>query len=234
MSVLLAELLGTMIIVLFGDAVVANVVLNRTKGNNSGWIVITTAWAIGVALAVYIFGPISGGHFNPAVTLALASIGQFPWADVPAYIFFQIAGGFIGAVVVWANFIPHWKVTDDKDAKLAVFCTGPAIRDYKHNFFSECIATFILLFCILGLGTANMVQGFGPATVGILIWGLGLAFGGTTGYAMNPARDLGPRIAHFVLPVAGKRDSDWAYSWVPVLGPICGGVVAALFFNLIF
>jgi glycerol uptake facilitator protein len=234
MSHLLAELLGTMIIVLFGDAVVANVVLNKTKGQNSGWIVITTAWAIGVALAVYIFGPISGGHFNPAVTLALASIGSFPWADVPGYIFFQMLGGFIGAVIVWANFIPHWKVTDDKDAKLAVFCTGPAIRDYKHNFFSECIATFILLFCILGLGTANMVQGFGPATVGLLIWGLGLAFGGTTGYAMNPARDLGPRIAHFVLPVAGKRDSDWAYSWVPVLGPICGGVAAALVFSMIF
>jgi glycerol uptake facilitator protein len=234
MSVLLAELLGTMIIVLFGDAVVGNVVLNKTKGQNSGWIVITTAWAIGVALAVYIFGPISGGHFNPAVTLALASIGSFPWADVPAYIIFQVAGGFIGAVIVWANFIPHWKVTEDKDAKLAVFCTGPAIRDYKNNFLSEFIATFILLFCILGLGTANMVQGFGPATVGILIWGLGLAYGGTTGYAMNPARDLGPRIAHFVLPIVGKRDSDWAYSWIPVLGPICGGVAAALFFNLIF
>lgn len=234
MSVLLAELLGTMIIVLFGDAVVANVVLNKTKGQNSGWIVITTAWAIGVALAVYIFGPISGGHFNPAVTLALASIGSFPWANVPGYIIAQVAGGFIGAVIVWANFIPHWKVTDDKDAKLAVFCTGPAIRDYKNNFLSEFIATFILLFGILGLGTANMVQGFGPATVGILIWGLGLAYGGTTGYAMNPARDLGPRIAHFVLPVANKRDSDWAYSWIPVLGPICGGVAAALFFNLIF
>lgn len=234
MSVLLAELLGTMIIVLFGDAVVANVVLNKTKGQNSGWIVITTAWAIGVALAVYIFGPISGGHFNPAVTLALASIGSFPWADVPAYIFFQVAGGFIGAVIVWVNFIPHWKVTEDKGAKLAVFCTGPAIRDYKNNFLSEFIATFLLLFCILGLGTANMVQGFGPATVGLLIFGLGLAYGGTTGYAMNPARDLGPRIAHFVLPVAGKGDSDWAYSWVPVLGPICGGVAAALVFNLIF
>ncbi|OGO79491.1 MAG: aquaporin [Clostridiales bacterium GWB2_37_7] len=234
MSVLLAELLGTMIIVLFGDAVVANVVLNKTKGQNSGWIVITTAWAIGVALAVYIFGPISGGHFNPAVTLALASIGKFPWADVPAYIIFQVAGGFIGAVVVWLHYLPHWNVTEDKDAKLAVFCTGPAIRDYKNNFLSEFIATFILLFAILGLGTANMVQGFGPATVGILIFGLGLAFGGTTGYAMNPARDLGPRIAHFVLPILGKRDSDWAYSWIPVLGPICGGVAAALFFSLIF
>lgn len=234
MSVLLAELLGTMIIILFGDAVVANVVLNKTKGQNSGWIVITTSWAIGVALAVYIFGPISGGHFNPAVTIALASIGSFPWADVPGYVIFQIAGGFIGAVIVWLNFLPHWKVTEDKNAKLAVFCTGPAIRDYKNNFLSEFIATFILLFGILGLGTANMVQGFGPATVGILIWGLGLAYGGTTGYAMNPARDLGPRIAHFVLPVANKRDSDWAYSWIPVLGPICGGVAAALFFNLIF
>jgi len=234
MSHFVAEMLGTMIIILFGDAVVANVVLNKTKGNGSGWIVITTAWAIGVTLAVYIFGPISGGHFNPAVTLGLASIDKFPWADVPAYICAQLIGGFLGGVVVWLNFLPHWKVTEDKDAKLAVFCTGPAIRSYKENFLSEFIATFILLFGILGLGTANMVQGFGPATVGILIWGLGLAYGGTTGYAMNPARDLGPRIAHFVLPIVGKRDSDWAYSWIPVLAPITGGVVAALVFKLIF
>lgn len=234
MSHLLAEFLGTMVIILFGDAVVANVVLNKTKGQNSGWIVITTSWAIGVALAVYIFGPISGGHFNPAVTLGLAAIGKFAWAQVPGYIIAQIAGGFVGAVIVWLNYLPHWKVTDDKDAKLGVFCTGPAIRDYKSNFISEFIATFILIFAILGLGTANMVQGFGPLTVGILIWGLGLAYGGTTGYAMNPARDLGPRIAHFVLPVAGKRDSDWAYSWIPVLAPICGGIVAALLFQAIF
>lgn len=234
MSHLLAEFLGTMVIILFGDAVVANVVLNKTKGQNSGWIVITTSWAIGVALAVYIFGPISGGHFNPAVTLGLAAIGKFAWSQVPGYIIAQVAGGFVGGVIVWINFLPHWKVTDDKDAKLAVFCTGPAIRDYKANFISEFIATFILIFAILGLGTANMVQGFGPLTVGILIWGLGLAFGGTTGYAMNPARDLGPRIAHFVLPVAGKRDSDWAYSWIPVLAPICGGIVAALLFKAIF
>lgn len=234
MSHLLAEFLGTMIIILFGDAVVANVVLNKTKGQNSGWIVITTSWAIGVALAVYIFGPISGGHFNPAVTLALASIGKFAWADVPTYILAQLAGGFAGGVIVWLNFLPHWKATDDKDAKLGVFCTAPAIRDYKANFLSEFIATFILLFGILGLGTAKMVEGFGPLTVGILIWGLGLAYGGTTGYAMNPARDLGPRIAHFILPVAGKRDSDWAYSWIPVAAPILGGIAAALVHNLIF
>lgn len=234
MSHLLAEFLGTMVIILFGDAVVANVVLNKTKGQNSGWIVITTSWAIGVALAVYIFGPISGGHFNPAVTLGLAAIGKFAWSEVPGYLIAQVAGGFVGGVIVWINFLPHWKVTDDKDAKLAVFCTGPAIRDYKSNFISEFIATFILIFAILGLGTANMVQGFGPLTVGILIWGLGLAYGGTTGYAMNPARDLGPRIAHFVLPVAGKRDSDWAYSWIPVVAPICGGIVAALIFKAIF
>lgn len=234
MSHLLAECLGTMIIVLFGDAVVANVVLNKTKGNGSGWIVITTSWAIGVALAVYIFGPISGGHFNPAVTIALASLGKFAWAEVPGYIIAQMLGGFIGGVIVWINFKNHWEATDDKDAKLAVFCTGPAIRSYPANFISEVIATFILMFGILGLGTANMVQGFGPLTVGLLIWGLGLSFGGTTGYAMNPARDLGPRLSHFVLPVAGKRDSDWAYSWIPVLGPICGGLLAALVFNLIF
>lgn len=234
MSHLLAECLGTMIIVLFGDAVVGNVVLNKTKGNGSGWIVITTSWAIGVALAVYIFGPISGGHFNPAVTIALASLGKFAWADVPGYIIAQMLGGFIGGVIVWINFRNHWEATDNKDAKLGVFCTGPAIRNYQANFISEVIATFLLMFGILGLGTANMVQGFGPLTVGLLIWGLGLSFGGTTGYAMNPARDLGPRLSHFVLPVAGKRDSDWAYSWIPVLGPICGALLAALVFNLIF
>ncbi|MFL0266608.1 MIP/aquaporin family protein [Candidatus Clostridium radicumherbarum] len=234
MSHLLAECLGTMIIVLFGDAVVGNVVLNKTKGNGSGWIVITTSWAIGVALAVYIFGPISGGHFNPAVTIALASLGKFAWADVPGYIIAQMLGGFIGGVIVWINFRSHWEVTDDKDAKLGVFCTGPAIRNYQTNFISEVIATFILMFGILGLGTANMVQGFGPLTVGLLIFGLGLSYGGTTGYAMNPARDLGPRLSHFVLPVAGKRDSDWAYSWIPVLGPICGALLAALVFHLIF
>jgi glycerol uptake facilitator protein len=234
MSHLLAECLGTMIIVLFGDAVVANVVLNKTKGNGSGWIVITTSWAIGVALAVYIFGPISGGHFNPAVTIALASLGKFAWADVPGYIIAQMLGGFIGGIIIWINFRNHWEATDDKDAKLGVFCTGPAIRNYQANFISEVIATFLLMFGILGLGTANMVQGFGPLTVGLLIWGLGLSFGGTTGYAMNPARDLGPRLSHFVLPVAGKRDSDWAYSWIPVLGPICGALLAALVFHLIF
>ncbi|MFL0247491.1 MIP/aquaporin family protein [Candidatus Clostridium stratigraminis] len=234
MSHLLAECLGTMIIVLFGDAVVGNVVLNKTKGNGSGWIVITTSWAIGVALAVYIFGPISGGHFNPAVTIALASLGKFAWADVPGYIIAQMLGGFIGGVIVWINFRSHWEVTDDKDAKLGVFCTGPAIRNYQTNFISEVIATFILMFGILGLGTTNMVQGFGPLTVGLLIFGLGLSYGGTTGYAMNPARDLGPRLSHFVLPVAGKRDSDWAYSWIPVLGPICGALLAALVFHLIF
>lgn len=234
MSHFLAELIGTMIIVLFGDAVVGNVVLNKTKGQNSGWIVITTSWAIGVALAVYIFGPISGGHFNPAVTLGLASIDKFPWADVPAYIIAQMIGGFLGGIVVWLHFLPHWGVTEDKDAKLAVFCTGPAIRNYGANFISEFIGTFILIFVILGLGTANMVQGFGPLTIGLLIFGLGLSYGGTTGYAINPARDLGPRIAHFVLPIAGKRDSDWAYSWIPVLAPICGGVIAALVFKAIF
>jgi glycerol uptake facilitator protein len=234
MSHFLAELLGTMLLVLLGDGVVANVLLSKTKGNNGGLIAITTGWAFAVAIPVYIFGGISGAHFNPAVTLGLASIDKFPWADVPSYLCAQLIGAFLGGVLVFIHYLPHWAVTEDKNAKLGVFCTAPAIRNYPANFISEFIGTFVLVFGILGLGTSNMVQGFGALTVGLLIWVIGLTLGGTTGYAINPVRDLGPRIAHFVLPIPGKRDSDWAYAWIPVVAPICGGVIAALVFKAIF
>lgn len=234
MSHFLAEIIGTMILILLGDGVVANVSLNKTKGNNSGLMVVATAWAFAVAIPAFIFGGISGAHFNPAVTLGLAVIGKFPWAEVPTYIIGQFIGAILGACLVYLHFLPHWKATEDKAAKLGVFCTGPAIRSTGANFISEFIGTFVLVFGILGLGTAKMADGMGTLAVGLLIWVIGLALGGTTGYAINPARDLGPRIAHAFLPIHGKGDSDWGYAWIPVVAPICGGIVAALTFNAIF
>jgi len=234
MSHILGELLGTMLLIILGDGVVANVILSKTKGNGGGLIAITTGWAFAVAIPVFIFGGISGAHFNPAVTLGLAAIGKFAWADVPGYIAAQMVGAFLGGCVVYLHYLPHWAATEDKATKLGVFCTGPAIRNTTANFISEFIGTFVLLFGILGLGTAKMVDGFGPLAVGLLIWVIGLALGGTTGYAINPARDLGPRIAHFLMPIAGKGGSDWGYAWIPVVAPICGGVVAALVFNMLF
>jgi len=233
MSTFMAELLGTMLLIILGDGVVANVVLNKTKGNNSGWIVITTGWALAVAIPVFIFGPISGAHFNPAVTIALAAIGEFD-GSVPSYIAAQMIGAFLGAVVVWLTYLPHWEATEDKGAKLAVFCTGPAIKSTAANFISEFVGTFVLVFGILGIANTKMVDGLAPIVVGMLIWVIGLTLGGPTGYAINPARDLGPRIAHAVLPIKGKGDSDWGYAWLPVIAPILGGLVAALVFKAIF
>ncbi len=233
MSTFMAELLGTMLLIILGDGVVANVVLNKTKGNNSGWIVITTGWALAVAIPVFIFGPISGAHFNPAVTIALAAIGKFD-GSVPSYIAAQMIGAFLGAVVVWLTYLPHWEATEDKGAKLAVFCTGPAIKSTAANFISEFVGTFVLVFGILGIANTKMVDGLAPIVVGMLIWVIGLTLGGPTGYAINPARDLGPRIAHAVLPIKGKGDSDWGYAWLPVIAPILGGLVAALVFKAIF
>ncbi|MBI1810297.1 MAG: aquaporin family protein, partial [Gemmatimonadetes bacterium] len=216
MSPYLAELLGTMLLVLLGDGVVGNVVLHRTKGQNSGWIVITAGWAFGVTIAVYAVGSISGAHLNPAVTIGMASIGKFPWANVPGYIAAQLVGGVLGGVLVWLAYLPHWGATDDQAGKLAVFSTGPAIRHTGANLIAEIIGTFVLVLGILAvLSPANLVpgsdvaKGIGPALVGILIWSIGLSLGGTTGYAINPARDVGPRIAHAVLPIAGKGGSDW-------------------------
>jgi len=235
MSTLVAELLGTMILVILGDGAVANVLLNRSKGQNSGWIVITTGWGLGVAIAVYTVGWISGGHINPAVTVGLAVIGSFPWAQVPAYIIAQMIGAFLGAIIVYLAYLPHWSETEDKGLKLAVFSTGPAIRNYALNLVTEIVGTAMLVLGVLAILDAhNAVGALGPLLVGFLVWGIGLSLGGPTGYAINPARDLGPRIAHALLPIPGKGGSDWAYSWVPVIGPIIGGVIGALVYGFLW
>jgi glycerol uptake facilitator protein len=241
MSPLLAELIGTAILIVLGDGVVANVVLQRTKGNNSGWIVITAGWAFAVTIAVYAVNSVSGAHLNPAVTIALASIGTFAWSKVPMYIAAQVAGGFLGGIIVWLAYLPHWSATPDPESKLAVFSTIPAIRRRGANLVSEIIGGFALVLALLVvLSPGNFVpgsdlaKGIGPVLVGVIVWSIGLSLGGPTGYAINPARDLGPRIAHAVLPIAGKGRSDWGYAWIPVLGPIVGGVVGALFYKILW
>ena len=241
MNPFLAELFGTTILIVLGDGVVANVVLQRTKGNNSGWIVITTGWALAVTIAVYCVNAISGAHLNPAVTVALATTGAFPWAKVPMYIAAQIAGGFLGGVIVWLAYMPHFKVTPDPVSKLAVFSTTPAIREPGHNLLSEIIGGFALVLALLGvLSPGNFVpgsdlaKGFGPVLVGVIVMAIGLSLGGPTGYAINPARDLGPRIAHAVLPIPGKGSSDWGYSWIPIVGPTIGGVLGAIVYHFVW
>jgi glycerol uptake facilitator protein len=235
MSPVLAEFLGTLLLVLFGDGVVANVVLARSKGQNSGWIVIAAGWACGVTIAVYAVNAVSGAHLNPAVTIALAAIGKFAWARVPGYVLAQTAGALVGSVLVWLTYLPHFALTDDKGSKLAVFCTGPAVRKPLANVMSEAIATGALMIGLLTVLTPkNLVPNsgfetaFAPLLVGVIVFGIGLCLGGSTGYAINPARDLGPRLAHALLPIPGKGTSDWGYAWVPVLGPIIGAVLAAL------
>lgn len=235
MENLVAEIIGTLILILLGDGVVAGVLLARSKSQGGGWIVITTGWALAVAVAVYAVGRISGAHINPAVTIGLAAIGELPWADVPLYIIGQFIGAIVGAILVWLTYLPHWAETDDPDLKRAVFCTAPNIRNYPMNLITEIIGTAMLLFGVLAI-LANeevVASGLGPFLVGALVWGIGLSLGGPTGYAINPARDLGPRIAHAILPIPGKGHSDWEYSWVPVVGPIIGGVLGALLFQVL-
>ena len=241
MQSLIAEAVGTMLLILLGDGVVANVVLKGTKSENSGWLVITIGWGVAVAIAVYAVGRISGAHLNPAVTIGLATIGSFPWSDVAGYVVAQMAGAFMGAVLVWLFFLPHWKITEDPATKLAVFSTAPAIRNAGANLFCEVIGAAVLLFGVLAIaGNAQTLsrpgdvdlsfvfsRGLQPLLVGILVLGIGVSLGGTTGYAINPARDLGPRIAHALLPIAGKGHSDWNYAWIPVVGPVIGGVIGA-------
>lgn len=241
MSPTLAEFIGTMLLIILGDGVVANVVLQQTKGHDSGWIVITTGWALAVTFAVYCTGSISGAHLNPAVTIGMAAIGKFAWASVPGYVAAQVAGGFAGGVIVWLAYLPHWGATTDAGAKLAVFSTGPAIRNPIANVITEIVGTFMLVLGVLAvLSPANLVpdsdvsKGFGPALVGVIVWAIGLSLGGPTGYAINPARDLGPRIAHAVLPISGKGSSDWAYAWVPIAGPIIGGIIAAFSYKALW
>jgi len=233
MSEFLAEMIGTAILVLFGDGVVAGVVLKGTKSEKSGWIVITVGWGLGVALGIYGVGQVSGAHLNPAVTLAFAAQGAFPWTKVAGYILAQMTGGIIGGTMVWLHYLPHWKATVDQATKLGVFCTGPAVRSRWANLLSEVIGTFVLIQGLLFIGANNFTEGLNPLIVGLLIVAIGVSLGGTTGYAINPARDLGPRVAHFLLPVAGKGGSDWSYSWIPVIGPVLGGVTGALFYTWI-
>ena len=233
MERLIGEFLGTMLLILLGDGVVANVVLNKTKGNNSGWIVITTGWALAVAVPVFIFGPISGAHFNPAVTIAQVILGNETIGTAAGFIVAQMLGAILGAVLVYIAYKPHFDETEDKGAKLAVFATGPAIRSTASNFIGEFIGTFVLIFALLGIANTEMGPGIAPIAVGMVIWVIGLCLGGNTGYAINPARDLGPRIAHAFLPIKGKGDSDWGYSWIPVVAPILGGIFGALVFILL-
>ncbi len=241
---LVAELAGTCVLVLLGNGVVANVVLARTKGSGSGWIVITTGWGLAVAIAVYSVGRISGGHINPAVTVGLASIGLFPWANVAAYVAAQMIGAFLGAVLVWVGYRQHFAETTDPAAKLAVFSTGPELRAPASNFVTETISTAVLVFGVLAIAanagemaggaldlSSVFAVGLNPLLVGALVWSIGLSLGGPTGYAINPARDLGPRLAHTLLPVAGKGGSDWSYAWIPVAGPLAGGLLGARAFQ---
>jgi glycerol uptake facilitator protein len=231
MNAFFAEFFGTAVIIVFGGGVVANVVLNKTKGNNSGWIVITFGWAAGVFTGVSISAPFSGAHLNPAVTLALVMAHKFSADLMPIYFLAQMLGAMFGALLVWLAYKKHFDITDDPDSKLAIFCTSPSIRSYWYNTLTETIGTFILSLAVLymaapevGLGSINALP------VAIVVLGLGLSLGGPTGYAINPARDLGPRIMHFLLPIAHKRDSDWKYCWVPILGPMLGAALAAVVF----
>lgn len=232
----LAEVLGTGMLILLGDGVVAGVLLARSKAQNSGWIVITLAWGLAVFCGVVIAGPVSGAHLNPAVTLAVAINGGITWDQVPVYWAGEMLGAFLGAVVVFFHYRPHWEVTEDADLKLAVFSTGPAIRSPLWNFVSEAVGTFVLIFVIFAFANngAGGLAALGALPVALLVVVIGLSLGGTTGYGINPARDLGPRIAHYLLPIPGKRDSDWSYAWIPVAGPLVGAAVAAILYQLTF
>jgi len=234
----MAEMIGTMLLILLGDGVVANVLLNDTKGQNSGWIVITTGWALAVFVGIVVAGPYSGAHLNPAVTIGLAIAGKFPWTSVLSYIVAQMIGAFIGAILVWLMYYDHFQRNNKPDAILAVFCTGPAIRNYVSNIASELIGAFVLVFTVFYVAGAQITTtktpiglgSVGALPVAFLVWAIGLSLGGTTGYAINPARDLGPRIIHFIFPIKNKGTSDWAYAWIPVLGPIAGAAIAAVLY----
>ena len=244
MQAIIAEFIGTFILILLGNGVVANVILKETKGFNSGPLVIFLGWGMAVFIAVAIVGPYSGAHLNPAVSIGLAVAGAFDWAQVPAYVLAQMVGAMTGAGFVWLMYKDHYDRTEDQGVKLATFSTGPAIRNIPSNVFSEILGTFVLVFAALysvgadltlsdgtsgtiGLGT------LGALPAGLVVFSIGMSLGGTTGYAINPARDLGPRIMHAILPVRDKGESDWSYAWVPVIGPILGGVLAAGLYSLL-
>jgi glycerol uptake facilitator protein len=242
----IAEFIGTMILIILGDGVVAGVLLRNSKAENSGWIVITFGWAMAVAIAVYCVVQFSGAYINPAVVIGFAVTGQFAggWGVAIGFIIAEFLGAFVGAVIVWLAYLPHWGETEDQGLKLGVFCTAPAIYNTPANLITEIIGTFVLVFGVLGIvanagsagGSAATVIGSGinPLLIGLLVLGIGLSLGGPTGYAINPARDLGPRIAHALLPIAGKGGNDWGYSWIPVVGPIIGGILGAVAWVVLF
>ena len=241
MSAFAAEFIGTMFLILLGNGVVANVVLKNTKGNGSGWIVISTGWALSVFTGVVIAAPYSGAHLNPAVTLGLALVGKFGWDQVGLYIMAQLLGAMLGALLVWLVYKPHFETTEDPLSQLAVFSTGPAIRQPVSNLFSEAVGTFVLIFVVFYFTNPEIgdektpigMGALGAIPVSFLVWAIGLSLGGTTGYAINPARDLGPRIIHALLPIKNKCHSDWSYAWVPVLGPVLGAGAAALLYFIL-
>ncbi len=234
MTNFLFELIGTAFLILLGDGVVANVVLNKTKGNNGGWIVITVGWAMAVFVGVYTSAAHSGAHLNPAVSVAMAAAGKLEWSVVPTYIAGQFAGAMLGSLLVWIAYKKHFDETTDADAKLAVFCNSPAIRNTVANLGTEIIGTLVLVLGVFLISGADVKLGSLDALpVALLVLAIGLSVGGPTGYTINPARDLGPRIMHFILPIPGKRDSDWAYSWIPVIGPLLGGLLAVLVYKTI-
>jgi glycerol uptake facilitator protein len=234
MSPYLAEFLGTMLLIILGDGVVANVILRGTKGEDAGLLTVVIGWGLAVTLAIYAVGNISGAHLNPAITIALYVNKNFPASQVLGYIIAQFAGAFAGAVIVWMFYMPHWSKTESAARKLGVFCTAPAVRSAASNLFSEVIATMILVLGVLFIGAYKFTEGLNPLVVGALIISIGISLGGTTGFAINPARDLGPRLAHFILPIPGKGSSDWKYSWIPVAGPIIGGLLGSWLFKALF
>lgn len=234
MTAFMGEFIGTALLLILGNGVVANVVLNKTKGNNSGWIVITFGWAIAVFVAVFVSAPSSGAHLNPAVTLGLAYAGKLSWTLVPTYLLAQFLGAMVGSTIVWIIYRQHFNETQDSALNLAVFSTSPAIRNSFSNLITELIGTFVLVFAVLHIiAPTNSLGSLDALPVALLILGIGLSLGGPTGYAINPARDLGPRIMHALLPIKNKGKSDWEYSWVPVVGPVLGGLLAAFVFGCI-
>ncbi|KEF39726.1 MIP family channel protein [Schinkia azotoformans MEV2011] len=234
MTPFIGEMIGTMILIVFGAGIGAGSSLKKSYAQNAGWIVTTLAWGLAVTMGVFAVGSISGAHLNPAVTLALAINGSFPWAQVPGYIIAQLIGAMLGAAIVYLQYLPHWAVTEDPATKLGVFATSPAIPHTFSNLLSEIIGTFVLVLGLLFIGANEFTEGLNPLAVGLLIVVIGMSLGGTTGYAINPARDLGPRIAHFLLPISGKGSSNWGYSWIPVVGPFLGGSLGAVFYRAVF
>ncbi|HEY6953776.1 MAG TPA: MIP/aquaporin family protein [Flavisolibacter sp.] len=242
MSEFVAELIGTMFLILLGTGVVANTILKGTKGNSGGWMVITTGWALAVFVGVVVAGPYSGAHLNPAVTLGLAIAGKFAWSKVLLYIIAQIIGSILGAFLMWVVYRDHFNSTSDPDTQLAVFSTGPAIKNAVFNLFSEIVGTFVLIFVLFYFTNAELgavqqtpigLGSLGALPVAFLVWAIGLSLGGTTGYAINPARDFGPRIAHALLPIKDKGHSNWKYAWIPIAGPFIGAIIAALLYLLL-